>query len=192
MRIFGLVGRSGAGKTTLIEKLVAALRRRGLTVSTLKHAHHGFDMDRPGKDTWRHREAGAEEVMVVSGDRWALLHEIRDEPEPLLEDLVGLMKPVDLVLIEGFHTHGHPTLEVHRPEAGHALMWRDGSDIVAVASNEPLSGVGVPVLDLDDVEAIADFVERRMPQLPAFAGAASARRGEVVHHPGQICEHVSD
>ncbi len=174
MRIFGLVGRSGAGKTTLIEKLVAELRRRGLSISTMKHAHHGFDMDRPGKDTWRHREAGAEEVLVVSGGRWALLHEIRDEPTPPLERLLAVMKPVDLVLIEGFHTHGHPTLEVHRPEAGHALMWRDGSDIVAVASNEPLAGIGVPVLDLDDVEAIADFVERRMPQLPEVRGAVPA------------------
>ena len=158
MRIFGLVGRSGSGKTTLMVALLPILRRRGLAVSTLKHAHHGFDMDRPGKDSWRHREAGAEEVMVVSGGRWALLHEIRDEAEPTLEELVDRMSPVDLLMIEGFHTHGHPTIEVHRPSEGHALMWRDGSDIVAVASDEPLAGLGVPVLDLGRPEAIADFV----------------------------------
>jgi molybdopterin-guanine dinucleotide biosynthesis protein B len=158
MRVFGLVGRSGSGKTTLMEALIAELRRRGLSISTVKHAHHGFDMDRPGKDTWRHREAGAGEVMVVSGGRWALLHEIRDEPEPPLEGLLARMQPVDLVLIEGFHTHGHAMIEVHRPEAGHALMWRPGSDIVAVASNAALADLGVPCLDLADVAGIADFI----------------------------------
>lgn len=162
MQLFGLVGRSGVGKTTLMEALVAEFRRRGLTVSTMKHAHHGFDMDRPGKDTWRHREAGAAEVMVVSGTRWALLHEIRDEPTPPpLEDLIARMRPVDLVLIEGFHTHGHPMIEVHRPQAGHALMWTPGSDIVAVASNARLDGLGVPCLDLDDPNAICDFIQAR-------------------------------
>jgi molybdopterin-guanine dinucleotide biosynthesis protein B len=161
MQVFGLVGRSGSGKTTLMVTLVAELRRRGLSVSTIKHAHHGFDMDRPGKDSWRHREAGAEEVMVVSGNRWALLAEIRDEPEPTLDDLLARMRPVDLVLIEGFHSHGHAMLEVHRPSAGHALMWQPGSDIVAVASDVALVGLGVPCLDLNDVAAIADFVEAR-------------------------------
>lgn len=172
MRIFGLVGRSGSGKTTLMVELVPALRRRGLTVSTLKHAHHGFDIDRPGKDSWRHREAGAEEVMLVSGTRWALLHEIRDDVEPPLEQLIARMSPVDLVLIEGFHTHGHPALEVHRPSEGHALMWAPGSDIVAVAADEPLAGVDVPLLDLGDVEAIADLVLARSIR---FAGTSPAR-----------------
>ncbi len=168
MKIFGLVGRSGSGKTTVMVALLAMLRARGLSVSTMKHAHHGFDIDRPGKDSWRHREAGADEVMLVSGTRWALLHEIRDEDEPPIEDLLARMKPVDLVLIEGFHTHGHPTIEVHRPSEGHALMWRPGSDLVAVASDETVPGLGVPLLDLNDPQAIADFIA-------AFTGLDAAR-----------------
>jgi len=158
MKIFGLVGRSGSGKTTLMVALIPALRARGLTVSTIKHAHHGFDLDKPGKDSFRHREAGAGEVMLVSDTRWALMHELRDEPEPSLETLIARMAAVDLVIIEGFHTHRHPALEVHRPSEGRDLMWKPGSDIVAVASDETLPDVGVPVLDLDDVDAIAEFV----------------------------------
>ena len=158
MEIFGLVGRSGCGKTTLMERLLPILRARGLTVSTVKHAHHGFDIDRPGKDSWRHREAGAEEVLLVSGTRWALLHEVRDTTEPLLEDLLPRLAPVDLVLVEGFHSHRFPSIEVHRPSEGHALMWRPGSSIVAVASDVPLIGLDVPCLDLDRPEAIAAFV----------------------------------
>ena len=155
MKIFGLVGRSGSGKTSLMVRLLPELRRRGLTVSTIKHAHHGFDLDRSGKDSFRHREAGAKEVMLVSDARWALMHEIGDAPEPPLEELVRRMAPVDFVLIEGFHTHGHPMIEVYRPTEGHALLWREGSNIVAVASDEPLPAVTVPVLDLNDAQAIA-------------------------------------
>lgn len=169
MQIFGLVGRSGSGKTTLMVELLPALRRHGLTVSTLKHAHHGFDLDRPGKDSFRHREAGAEEVMLVSGTRWALLHENRDEVEPPLEDLIARMAPVDLILIEGFHVHRHPTIEVHRPSEGHDLMWRPGSDIVAVASDVPLVGIDVPVLDLDAPDSIASFIL-------GWTGLGAARR----------------
>jgi molybdopterin-guanine dinucleotide biosynthesis adapter protein len=157
MKIFGLVGRSGSGKTSLMVRLLPELRSRGLTVSTIKHAHHGFDLDHPGKDSFRHREAGAKEVMLVADARWALMHEIGDAPEPPLEDLVRHMAPVDFVLIEGFHTHGHPMIEVYRPSEGHALLWRKGSSIVAVASDEPLSVVTVPVLDLNDTQAIATF-----------------------------------
>lgn len=158
MKIFGLVGRSGSGKTTLMVSLLPALRRRGLRVSTLKQAHPGFDIDKPGKDSFRHREAGAEEVMLVSGTRWALMHEIRDEAEPSLEELVSHMSPIDLLLIEGFHSQGHPAIEVHRPSEGHALIWQPGSDIVAVASDERLPHLGVPHLDLDDADAIATFM----------------------------------
>ncbi len=158
MKIFGLVGRSGSGKTSLMVRLLPELRRRGLTVSTIKHAHHGFDLDHPGKDSFRHREAGAKEVMLVADARWALMHEIGDAPEPPLEELVGRMARVDLVMIEGFHTHGHPAIEVYRPQEGHALIWREGSSIVAVASDEPLPAVTVPVLDLNDAAAIATFV----------------------------------
>ena len=157
MKIFGLVGRSGSGKTSLMVRLLPELRRRGLTVSTIKHAHHGFDLDRSGKDSFRHREAGAKEVMLVADARWALMHEIGDAPQPPLEDLVRRMAPVDCVLIEGFHTHGHPMIEVYRPSEGHALLWREDSNIVAVASDGPLPEVTVPVLDLNDAQAIATF-----------------------------------
>lgn len=158
MKILALVGRSGSGKTTLMERLLPHVRAHGLTVSTVKHAHHGFDIDKPGKDSWRHREAGAEEVLLISGGRWALLHEVRDEAEPVLEDLLARMAPVDVVLVEGFHSHGLPSIEVHRPSEGHALMWTPGSSIVAVASDEPLGGLGVPCLDLDRPETIAAFI----------------------------------
>ncbi len=157
MKIFGLVGRSGSGKTSLMVRLLPEIRRRGLTVSTIKHAHHGFDLDHPGKDSFRHREAGAKEVMLVADERWALMHEIGDAPQPPLEDLVRRMAPVDFVLIEGFHTHGHPMIEVYRPSEGHALLWREDSNIVAVASDGPLPEVTVPVLDLNDAQAIATF-----------------------------------
>ena len=157
MKIFGLVGRSGAGKTSLMVRLLPELRRRGLSVSTIKHAHHGFDLDHPGKDSFRHREAGAKEVMLVADARWALMHEIADAGEPPLEELVRRMAPVDFVVIEGFHTHGHPMIEVYRPSEGHALLWREGSNIVAVASDAPLPAVTVPVLDLNDAQAIATF-----------------------------------
>ncbi len=158
MRMIGLVGRSGSGKTTLIASLLPALRRRGLTVSTIKHAHHGFDLDRPGKDSFVHREGGAKEVMLVSDARWALMHEVGDGPYPALEDLVARLAPVDLVLVEGFHTHRHAAIEVHRPSEGYALLWREGSAIVAVASDESLPALAIPFLDLNDTEAIADFV----------------------------------
>ncbi|RBP14129.1 molybdopterin guanine dinucleotide biosynthesis accessory protein MobB [Roseiarcus fermentans] len=158
MRMIGLVGRSGSGKTTLIAALLPALRARGLTVSTIKHAHHGFDLDRPGKDSFVHREAGAQEVMLVSDSRWALMHELGAAAPPPLEALVARLAPVDLVLIEGFHTHRHAAIEVHRPSEGHALMWREGSDIVAVASDGALPPLAVPVLDLNHTQAIADFV----------------------------------
>lgn len=158
MRVFGFVGRSGAGKTTLIERLLPVLRRRGLTVSTMKHAHHGFDMDRPGKDTWRHREAGAAEVMVVSGERWALLAEHQDRTEPDVDALIGRMRPVDLLLIEGFRAHSHPKIEIFRPALGHDLLWRPGSDIIAVAADAAVADITVPVIDLADVETLADFV----------------------------------
>lgn len=161
MRIFGLVGRSGSGKTTLGEKLVPGLRRRGLAVSVMKHTHHGFDMDRPGKDSWRYRESGADEVMVVAGERWVMLAEHRDAAEPDVEALIARMRSVDVLLIEGFRAHRHPKIEVHRPSAGHALLWEPGSDIVAVASDAPLPGLSVPVLDLADPEAIVDFILAR-------------------------------
>ena len=133
VRVLGIVGWSGSGKTTLLTKLIPLLRARGLMVSTVKHTHHGFDMDRPGKDTYRHREAGAHEVLVAAGTRWALLHEVVG-PEPDLPELLARMQPVDLVLVEGYKTHPFPKLEVHRPALGKPPIWPGQPDIVAVAS----------------------------------------------------------
>jgi molybdopterin-guanine dinucleotide biosynthesis protein B len=158
MRVFGLAGWSGSGKTSLVVRLLPELISRGLTVSTVKHAHHAFDIDKPGKDSWEHRAAGAAEVMISSANRWALMHEHRGAPEADLETLIGHMSPVDLVLVEGFKTHPHPKLEIHRPSVGKPLLCHDDPHIVAVASDTKLAGLDLPLLDLDDTAAIADFV----------------------------------
>jgi molybdopterin-guanine dinucleotide biosynthesis protein B len=160
MKVFGIAGWSGSGKTTLMVRLVPELVRRGLSVSTLKHAHHGFDLDQPGKDSWRHREAGACEVMISSARRWALMHEHRGTPEATLDELVARLTPVDLVLVEGFKHHGHDKIEVWRPATGKPLLARDDPRIVAVATDAAPSGLTVPALDLDDVGLIADFIVR--------------------------------
>src|SRR5690242_19132957 len=157
MRIFGLAGWSGSGKTTLLTALVPELVARGIAVSTIKHAHHDFDIDRPGKDSWRHRQAGAGEVMVASARRWALMHELRGAPEPSLEELVAQMSPVDLLLVEGWKHHPHPKLEVHRPSLGKPLIYLDDPHVVAIASDEPIAAP-VPLLPLDDAPAVADFI----------------------------------
>jgi molybdopterin-guanine dinucleotide biosynthesis protein B len=157
MRIFGLAGWSGSGKTTLLAGLIPELVARGLSVSTIKHAHHDFDVDRPGKDSWRHREAGATEVMVSSARRWALMHEMRGLPEPSLDELVTRMSPVDLLLVEGFKHQPHPKLEVHRPSLGKPLIYPDDPHIVAIASDEPIAAP-LPLLPLSDAGAIAAFV----------------------------------
>ncbi len=157
MRIFGLAGWSGSGKTTLLTALIPELVARGLTVSTIKHAHHEFDIDRPGKDSWRHREAGATEVMVASSRRWALMRELRGAPEAALDELVARMSPVDLLLVEGFKRHPHPKIEVHRPSVGQPLLYPDDPHIVAIASDEILS-VPLPLLPLDEPAVIAGFM----------------------------------
>jgi molybdopterin-guanine dinucleotide biosynthesis protein B len=158
MKIFGLAGWSGSGKTTLMVRLLPELVGRGLTVSTVKHAHHNFEIDRPGKDSYEHREAGATEVMITGGRRWALMHEIREKVEPTVGDLVSHMTPVDLLLIEGFKKDGHPKLEVYRAATGKPLICREDSKIVAVASDGKLDGLEIPQLDLNDIPAIADFI----------------------------------
>ena len=157
-RLFGLAGWSGSGKTTLLTRLLPELTGRGLTVSTVKHAHHSFDVDKPGKDSWLHREAGATEVMISSTQRWALMHEHRGAPEATLAELLRHMSPVDLVIVEGFKGAPFAKLEVHRPALGKPLMCRDNPHIVAVASDAPLAGLVLPVLPLDDVAAIARFI----------------------------------
>jgi molybdopterin-guanine dinucleotide biosynthesis protein B len=158
MRIIGLAGWSGSGKTTLITKLIPRLLARGTTVSTLKHAHHGFDLDQPGKDSFFHRAAGATEVIISSAKRWAILHELRDEPEWDLAALVGKMSPVDLVLVEGFKRDAFPKLEIHRIANGKPLLHTEDPHIVAVASDSALPAAQVPVVDLNDIEAIADLL----------------------------------
>src|ERR1051325_11164850 len=157
MRIFGLAGWSGSGKTTLLAALIPELVARGLPWTTIKHAHHEFDIDRPGKDSWRHRQAGAHEVMVASSCRWALIHELRGATEPPLEELVAQMTPVDLLLVEGWKRHPHPKLEVHRPSLGKPLIYPDDPDVVAIASDEPLAAP-IPLLSLGDPPAVAAFI----------------------------------
>ena len=157
MKVFGIAGWSGSGKTTLLEKLIPRLTGRGLKVSVIKHAHHGFDIDRPGKDSYRHREAGATEVLLSCQDRWALMHERRAEAEPTLSELLGHLSPCDLVLIEGFKQEPVPKLEVHRPALGKPVLHGERSDIVAVACDAPLA-TALPLLDLNDSEAIATFI----------------------------------
>ena len=158
MKIFGLAGWSGSGKTTLVIRLLPELNGRGITVSTVKHAHHNFDIDKPGKDSYEHRRAGATEVMVSSANRWALMHEHRGGPEPNLDALTAHMSPVDLLLVEGFKRYGHAKMEIYRPTNGKPLLCVDDPHIVAVASDVALPQVMVPVLDLYDVPAIADFI----------------------------------
>lgn len=158
MRVIGLAGWSGAGKTTLVVRLVPELVRRGFTVSTMKHAHHGFDVDQPGKDSFRHREAGASEVLVASERRWALMHENRDAPEPSAAQLLRHMTPVDLVIVEGFKREAHDKLEIHRQENSKPLLYPDDPHIVAVLSDKSLPGCPLPVIDIDDIAAIAEFV----------------------------------
>jgi molybdopterin-guanine dinucleotide biosynthesis protein MobB len=157
MRIFGLAGWSGSGKTTLLTTLIPELVRRGVRVSTIKHAHHEFDIDQPGKDSWLHRQAGASEVMVASSRRFALMHELREAPEPSLAELVTRMVPVDLLLVEGFKRDSHPKLEVHRPSVGKPFLYPEDPHILAIASDEALA-VPLPLLPLDDAAVIADFI----------------------------------
>jgi molybdopterin-guanine dinucleotide biosynthesis protein B len=158
MRIFGLAGWSGSGKTTLMTALIPELVSRGLSVSTLKHAHHAFDIDQPGKDTWRHRQAGAREVMISSQNRWALMHELRGTPESTFEDLARRMNPVDVLLVEGFKRHPHPKIEIHRPSLGKPLLHPEDPWIVAIASDEMLPGLRLPWLPLSDASAVATFI----------------------------------
>ncbi len=157
MKIYGVTGWKNAGKTGLMERLVAEITGRGLRVSTVKHAHHRFDVDHPGKDSFRHREAGATEVYLASGKRWALMHELRDEQEPTLAEMLARMAPVDLVLVEGYKRDYHPKVEAHRSATGTPLIAPDDPNIRAVASDTPLD-LDRPVFDLDDTVAVADFI----------------------------------
>ncbi|RWG85699.1 molybdopterin-guanine dinucleotide biosynthesis protein B [Mesorhizobium sp.] len=160
-RVFGITGWKNSGKTTLTEKLVAELVRRGWTVSTVKHAHHDFDIDKPGADSFRHRQAGATEVAIVSGRRWALMHELRSEYEPSLDAILARLTPSDIVLVEGYKREAHKKIETRRMEAKDRTPLSAGDpNIVAIAADFKVEGESLPVFDLDDTKSIADFVER--------------------------------
>jgi len=160
MKVFGFAGWSGSGKTTLIEQLVPRFIRAGLTVSLVKHAHHSFDVDQPGKDSYRHREAGCLEVMVSSEKRWVIQHELRGDPEPPLERQIERMSPCDLLLIEGYKRAAIPKLEVYRQANGKPLLHPDDPHVVAIAADVPLA-TALPRFRLDEYDRIADFILAR-------------------------------
>jgi len=166
MKVIGIAGWSGSGKTTLLTRVIPCLRARGLSVSTIKHAHHAFDIDQPGKDSHTHRQSGATEVLISSANRFALMHELRGEPEWTLRDLLAKLSAVDLVLIEGFKRDAHPKLEVYRAAVGKPPLHPDDPHIVAVATDGELTAP-VPVVSLNDAEAVADILVAQAMRLDA-------------------------
>jgi molybdopterin-guanine dinucleotide biosynthesis adapter protein len=180
MRVIGLAGWSGSGKTTLVTKVIPVLVERGLRLATVKHAHHDFDTDRPGKDSWLHRRAGASEVAIVSARRWAIVHELGREPEPELMEVLAKLSPADLVIVEGFKRHPHPKLEVYRAEVGKPLLHPDDDCIVAVATDKTLPEAQVPVVMLDDIETIANVLQAEaLPREQIGKRAAEASRSQA-------------
>lgn len=170
MRVVGLAGWSGSGKTTLVGKLIPYLTARGLRVSTLKHAHAGFDIDAPGKDSHTHRMAGATEVLISSPRRFALVNELREQAELSLQELLRKLSPVDLVIVEGFKAYSHPKLEVYRVEVGKDFIHPNDPQIFAIASDKPLLGMRVPLIDLNDIELIAGWMlKEAMPLAQVFS-----------------------
>ncbi len=159
MKVIGLAGWSGAGKTTLLARVIPHLLGKGLRVSVIKHAHHSFDVDVPGKDSWVHRQSGAAEVLVSSGRRWALMHELRNAPEPRLPELLRKMSPVDLVIVEGFKSEPHRKIEVHRAANGKPVLFPDDPGIVGIATDAELKTT-LPVAHLDDIPAIAAMMQK--------------------------------
>jgi len=157
MKVFGFAGYSGSGKTTLIEKLIPRFAARGLKVSLIKHTHHNFDVDQPGKDSFRHRQAGAGEVLLTCDTRWVLMHELRGAPEPTLEEQLAVLSPCDLVLVEGFKQTPISKLEIHRPAHGKPPLWPENRSVVAVATDAAID-CPHPMLDLNDPDAIAQFI----------------------------------
>jgi len=172
MKVVGLAGWSGSGKTTLLVSLLPELIGRGFTVSTAKHAHHEFDIDRPGKDSFAHRQAGAAEVLVTSALRWALVHENRGAPEASFEQVIARLSPVDLVIVEGFKHHDHDKIEVYAASNGRPLQAADDSRIFAVASDIALANAPVPVIDRNDIAGIADLLIAHCDLQPAAPGTA--------------------
>jgi molybdopterin-guanine dinucleotide biosynthesis adapter protein len=183
MLTIGLAGWSGSGKTTLITKIIPVLISRGITVATVKHAHHGFDIDHPGKDSWLHREAGAGEVAIVSSRRWAIVHELRQEEEPSLADILAKLSPVDLVIVESFKRQAHPKLEVFRAAVGKPLLHHDDDCIVAIASDAPLRQAQVPVLMLDDTESIANVMVAEARELAGATVQSYSQTRQLLDEP---------
>ena len=177
MRVIGLAGWSGAGKTTLLTRLIPHFLKEGLRVSVIKHAHHDFDVDVPGKDSWVHRQSGAEEVLVSSANRWALMHELRGGPEPHLPDLLGKMSLVGLVVVEGFRSEPYRKIEVHRTANGKALLFPDDPGIVGIAADVMLQTM-LPVAHIDDIPAIAAMMQRAAIPIEEVL-ARSAGAGDV-------------
>jgi molybdopterin-guanine dinucleotide biosynthesis adapter protein len=164
-RVLGIAGWSGSGKTTLITKLIPLLAGRGVRVATLKHAHHAFDVDQPGKDSYEHRKAGACEVIVSSARRWVQMHEVGDGPEATLAQLLARLSPCDLVLVEGFKTGQHPKMEVFRHAVGKTPLHPEDPRIIAIASDQDFPGIDIPRVDINDIEAIAEMVLARAEPL---------------------------
>ena len=156
-KVIGFAGFSGSGKTTLLEQVIPLLTAHGLRIAVIKHAHHKFDIDKPGKDSFRHREAGAGEVLVVSGFRWALMHELLNEAEPTLEELCGRLSPCDLVLVEGYKYSGIPKFEVHRSVTGHPYLYPEDKNIIALVT-DTRSDISLPQLDVNEPQQVADFI----------------------------------
>jgi len=161
MKILGIAGYSGSGKTTLIEKVIPELVGAGLRVSLIKHAHHEFDVDHPGKDSYRHRHAGCAEVLVTSSKRWALMHELRGAAEPTLGEQLKRLSPCDLVIVEGFKSQPIPKIEVHRRDSETPLLYPDDANVIAVATDEKLA-TELPQLDVDDAESVARFIVQHL------------------------------
>lgn len=155
---FGIAGFKNSGKTTLVERLVKEMTSRGLRVSTVKHSHHRFDLDQPGRDTFRHREAGALEVAIVSSRRWAIMHELHDEEEPPLTEILGKLAPCDLVLVEGYKFDQLPKIEIRDIGLDHRELAGEDSNIVAIAASGHLDDTILPVFDRDDIGAVSDFI----------------------------------
>ncbi len=172
MKVIGFAGWKNSGKTTLVEGLLRVLTARGLRVSTVKHAHHSFDIDQPGKDSYRHRAAGATEVVVASHKRWALIHELSRPAEPNLDDILARMSEVDLVLVEGFKDFPIDKIEVFRHGNGKTLLATDDRHVIAIAADGPIAEAKVPVLSLDDVEAISEFITQHCGLVKADEPAA--------------------
>ena len=158
MKVFGMIGWSGSGKTTLIKGLIPELTGRGYSVSSMKHTHHDFDLDEPGKDSYEHRKAGAKQVLITGAKRWALLTENLSNPEPMINDLLERMHPVDLVIVEGFKAYSHPKMEIFRPSVGKRLLAENDPTIAAIATDGDHIKADVPILDLNNLQEITNFI----------------------------------